>query len=86
VRVEKWQSQGQWRARHFDKVVLNLPIPHLDIAQAAEEAEMIAKAVPVKSGTHFTCRRKTVRGELAASGVAKRIDDYIDRLLTDPLA
>jgi hypothetical protein len=55
ARVEKWQSQGQWGARHFDKVVFNLPIPkfnpkvqlHLDIAQAAEEAEKIAKAVPV---------------------------------------
>ena len=28
--VERYQSQGQWGARHFDKYVFNLPIPRFD--------------------------------------------------------
>jgi len=59
---------GQWGARHFDKVVFNLPIPrfdgmkplHLDLAFAAKDAERIAAAVPLKAGEHFTRARKRI--------------------------
>ena len=29
-KVEHWQAQGQWGARHFDKVMFNLPIQKFD--------------------------------------------------------
>ena len=30
VRAAQYQSRGQWGARHFDKVIFNLPIPRFD--------------------------------------------------------
>ena len=46
-KVEHWQAQGQWGARHFDKVMFNLPIQkfdekkelHRQLSQAAGHAE-----------------------------------------------
>ncbi len=52
ARAEQFQSRGQFGARHFDKVIFNLPIPrfhasdslHLALAAVAAEAETIAAA------------------------------------------
>jgi SAM-dependent methyltransferase len=89
ARAEKWQATGQWGARHFDKVIFNLPIPkfdpkaalHLELAKAAQEAEKIANSVPLKSGEHFTRARKRIREALTEAGVAERIDALTARLL-----
>ena len=54
-RTAALQSRGQWGARDFDKVIFNLMIPrfesanslHVEIAEAAREAEIAAGAVPL---------------------------------------
>jgi hypothetical protein len=87
--AEKWQSQGQWGARHFDKVVFNLPIPkfdenetlHMELAKVSEEAEKIAKTVPLKAGQYFTRGRKHIREALADTGLATRINTLVAHLL-----
>jgi len=88
-RGEAWQSRGQWGARHFDKVIFNLPIPRFDaknkthaaLAKAAAEAETIAAALELPEGVKFQRARGLVRTVLSEAGVAKRIDDLVARLL-----
>jgi hypothetical protein len=73
----------------FDKVVFNLPIVefdarrphHVDLADAAKEAEKIASVVPISEGEHFIRVRKRTREKLAASGIAERIDNLVATLL-----
>jgi hypothetical protein len=87
--VESRQSRGQWGARHFHKVMFNLPIPrfdannplHNDIAGAAREAETIAAAVPLPENVKFQRARGLVRAALTEAGVAQRIDALVARLL-----
>lgn len=87
--AEKWQAMGQWGARHFDKVVFNLPIPrfdgkkplHLGLALAGKDAERIAAAVPLKAGEHFTRARKRIRDALLEAGFVQRIDEMVAELL-----
>jgi SAM-dependent methyltransferase len=91
ARVERYQAMGQWGARHFDKVMFNLPIPkfdsniklHRDLAVVAERAEKVAAAVPLKEGEHFTRARKRIRDALRADGVADELDKLVERLLSD---
>ena len=88
-KVEHWQAQGQWGARHFDKVMFNLPIQKFDakkglhqhLSQAAEHAEKIAATVNFEQGTHFTRVRASVREALYADGVGEKIDTLIGHLL-----
>jgi len=88
-RVEAYQARGQWGARHFDKVIFNLPIPRFDaknkthaaLAKAALEAEAAAAAVEWGETVKFQRARALVRGALAENGVAQRIDDLVARLL-----
>ena len=83
------QSRGQWGARHFDKVMFNLPIPHFDpsqslhneLAGAAAEAEQIASAVELPETVKFQRARKLIRDALTDSGVAPRIDELVAQLL-----
>jgi hypothetical protein len=80
---------GQWGARHFDKVMFNLPIPrfdptmklHRDLAAAADRAEKVAAIVTLEEGEHFTRARKRIRDALRADGVAGEIDQLVERLL-----
>ena len=84
-RVSKFQSQGQWGARHFDKYVFRLPIPrfdegielHRNIAAASEVAMQIAAEVPEISGEHFTRIRRRIRIALADHGVAKELERLV---------
>ena len=84
-RVSKFQSQGQWGARHFDKYVFRLPIPrfdegielHRNIAAASEVAMQIAAEVPEISGEHFTRTRHRIRIALADHGVAKELERLV---------
>jgi hypothetical protein len=88
-RVERAQSRGQWGARHFDKVVFNLPIPvfdskialHVELASAAEDAEKLAAKVELPDGVKFQRARKLVRDALVAADISRRIDALVGKLL-----
>ena len=88
-RVEKYQARGQWGARHFDKVIFNLPIPvyehkrkvHRDLAAAAERAETVAAAVALPEGVKFQRARSIIRAALVKDGVAGEIDALVAGLL-----
>ncbi len=89
ARGESLQSRGQWGARHFDKVMFNLPIPrfdansplHTDIAKTAREAEALATRVPLPGNIKFQRARGLIRAALTEAGVAQRIDALVARLL-----
>jgi len=89
ARVEQFQARGQFGARHFDKVMFNLPIPRFDpddplhqaLAAAAERAEAVAAAVTFPDGIPFQRARRMVRDSLAESGVGPEIDRLVARLL-----
>ena len=88
-RVAALQARGQWGARHFDKVMFNLPIPRFDrsnllhgeLAAAARDAETAAAAVPLPEAVKFQRARKLVRDALTEAGIAPRIDALVARLL-----
>lgn len=88
-KVEALQSRGQWGARHFDKVMFTLPIPrfdpknslHLELAAAGAEAEKTAAEVEISEGMHFQTARRRVRTGLDESGISKRIDALVAKLL-----
>jgi hypothetical protein len=89
VRVEQYQAKGQFGARHFDKVMFNLPIPrfdpadalHAELAAAAVKAEEIAAGIAFPETVGFQRARRTVRDALKEAGVAQRIDALVVRLL-----
>ena len=89
IRVAEMQSRGQWGARHFDKVMFNLPIPrfdasqslHNELAAAAAEAERIAAAFELPETVKFQRARKLIRDALTESGIAPHIDELVARLL-----
>jgi SAM-dependent methyltransferase len=88
-RAAAFQARGQYGARHFDKVMFNLPIPrfdatkklHRDLAAAAEEAEKVAAAVALPEAMKFQRARAQVRSALTEAGIAKRIDVLVAKLL-----
>lgn len=88
-RIAALQARGQWGARHFDKVMFNLPIPrfdkadrlHNDLAAAGRAAERAAAQVELPEGVKFQRARKLVRDALAEAGIAPRIDALVARLL-----
>ena len=88
-RAASYQARGQFGARHFDKVVFNLPIPrfdakiklHRDLAAAAEQAEAIAVAVALPQGVKFQRARGIVRAALTEAGLSQRIDALVSELL-----
>jgi hypothetical protein len=89
ARVAAMQARGQWGARHFDKVMFNLPIPrfdaseslHNELAAAAAEAERIAAAFELPETVKFQRARKLIRDALTESGIAPHIDGLVARLL-----
>lgn len=91
ARGEALQSRGQFGARHFDKVMFNLPIPrfdpanrlHIDIAEATREAETVAAAVTLPDGIKFQRARGLVRAALTEAGIGPRIDALVAQLLDD---
>ncbi|MGH6873074.1 MAG: N-6 DNA methylase, partial [Rhizomicrobium sp.] len=88
-RAAQYQSRGQWGARHFDKVMFNLPIPrfdadnklHRDLAEAAARAEVIAAKVTLPDAVKFQRARKLVRDALTEAKIAPRIDTLVAKLL-----
>jgi len=89
ARAAKYQSRGQWGARHFDKVMFNLAIPRFDaeeklhgaLAAAAVRAKEVAAAVELPEGVHFQRARRLVRAALAEVGVSEEIDGLVAALL-----
>lgn len=89
ARAEKWQATGQWGARHFDRVIFNLPIPkfdskirlHSDLARAGGAAERLVKSLSFKEGQHFTRSRKVIRDELLKEKIAPQIENFTSNLL-----
>ena len=89
ARAEKYQSRGQFGARHFDKVLFNLPIPafdgknrlHRDLAAAAAKAETCAAQLALPESVKFQRARGLVRAALTEAGIAQTIDALVDKLL-----
>ena len=89
ARIEQYQARGQFGARHFDKVIWNLPIPrfnpklklHRELAAAGAEAEAAAGLVELVEGEKFQRARKRVRDALIGNGVAAKIETLVEKLL-----
>jgi hypothetical protein len=89
ARVATMQARGQFGARHFDKVMFNLPIPlfdpsealHNELAATAGEAERIAAAFELPEAVKFQRARRLIRDALTESGIAPHIDELVARLL-----
>ena len=87
--IEHLQSRGQWGARHFAKLMFELPIPrfkasaslHRELAEATEHAEEVAAAVVLDEGMYFVTARKRIREALEDDGIADGIDQLVARLL-----
>ena len=87
--VERFQSQGQWGTRDFDKYVFYLPFPQFDInnvlhsalSESARIAERLASGVEIVQGEHFVRTRKRVRIALDADPVANRLEELVTDLL-----
>jgi hypothetical protein len=87
--AEQYQARGQWGARHFDKVMFNLPIPPFDaavplhraLAKAAARAERIAAAVALPEGVKFQRARALIRTALTDAGIVREIDRLVAELL-----
>jgi hypothetical protein len=91
ARVEAYQSEGQFGARHFDKVMLRqLPIPmfdearelHTKLARMAEDAEGMAANVELPASKGFQAHRKRIRAVLTEAGIAPEIDRLVTELLS----
>lgn len=88
-RAEGLQARGQWGARHFDKVILSLPIPpfdrsntlHMSLSNAAAHAEHVASAVNIQNDIHFVTARRRIRAALHEDGIAQRVDNLVRELL-----
>jgi hypothetical protein len=88
-RAERYQARGQFGARHFDKVIFNLPIPlfsaadplHRDLAQAGAKAEEIAGMVELIPSERFQRARKRVRDALIEEGIGGEIEKLVEKLL-----
>lgn len=86
-----FQARGQFGARHFDKVVFNLPIPRYDqtngshgwLVEIAAQAEALAAQVELPAGIKFQQARQRLRGALAALGLTAAIDNIVAELLKE---
>jgi hypothetical protein len=89
ARAERYQARGQFGARHFDKVMFNLPIPrfdsrnalHRDLAAAGLSAESAAATVELKEGERFQRARRRIRDALVDLQIAPRIERLVENLL-----
>ncbi|MGO9181216.1 MAG: hypothetical protein ACLQHS_18465 [Candidatus Limnocylindrales bacterium] len=87
------QSRGQWGARDFDKVMLDLPIPaftpddalHAQLVGVARDAEAVAAAVELPPALNFIRARAIVRTALERDGVAARLEALVGRVLGSPV-
>ncbi len=91
ARAAQFQARGQFGARHFDKVMFNLPIPrfaadnplHRNLVEAAVQAELIAVQVALPENAKFQRARALVRAALDEAGLAAEIDGLVAKLLDE---
>lgn len=89
LRTVQFQARGQFGARHFHKVVFNLPIPvfdgqislHRKLADAGLRAEAVTKLVEIPENERFVAARQRVRRALIEEGVAGDIEKLVEKLL-----
>jgi hypothetical protein len=87
-RVIPMQARGWRDPRDFDNLVWELPIPeydggiglHRELASAGAEAERVAAAVVLPEGD-FRRKRRAIRGALAQTGLAARMETLVGGLL-----
>ena len=87
--AEKYQAIGQFGARHFDKVIWNLPIQvydpedslHRDLANAGARAEAVAAGIELVETEKFQRARKRIRDGLIENGIAAEIETLVENLL-----
>jgi SAM-dependent methyltransferase len=92
-KVASRQAQGQWGARHFDKLMLTLPIPRFDptvsirkkLSSLGAEAKVIAEEVVLEEGEYFLSARKRIREALTEAGLSERIEKAVRGLLDGPI-
>ena len=85
----QFQARGQFGARHFDKVMFNLPIPKFKVAQSVHralaevgtEAERVASLIEIPEGERFVAARQRVRRALMADGIGNEIEKLVEKLL-----
>lgn len=88
-RAAHFQARGQFGARHFDKVMFNLPIPRFDasddlhrqLAAEGARAEAVVALVEIPEGERFVAARKRVRRALIDESVAGDIEKLVEKLL-----
>ena len=89
TKVRKYQSQGQFGARDFDKYIFNIPIPRFDRGNAlhralvagAKTASKVAERVEIDEREYFTSTRKRIRDALEQHGIAGRLEGLSDDVL-----
>ncbi|MBA4768105.1 MAG: N-6 DNA methylase [Porphyrobacter sp.] len=87
--AEQYQARGQFGARHFDKVIWNLPIPvfdpkntlHRKLSKAGARAEAVAAGVELVETEKFQRARKRIRDGLIQNGIAAEIETLVENLL-----
>lgn len=87
--VGKYQSQGLFGARHFDKYVWNLPIPlydsriqeHVELSELGQKAAAVAAASVIDNRT-FQKAREQIRDDLRAEGIHDAIETTVKKILT----
>ncbi|WBB49782.1 N-6 DNA methylase [Verrucosispora sp. WMMA2044] len=93
-RVKPLQALGLFGTRHFDKAVFSVPIPtydaedpsHVLLATLAAEAERVAQDMDLEHARDFKAARRLIRESLAESGLARRIDETVARVVPEPKA
>ena len=91
LRLEQYQSQGQWGARDIDKYVFNLPIPrfnkddplHRRLVDASKAAEFVALGVAIEAADDFRRVRMRVRDELRSRGTTAELDELVEELVDE---
>jgi len=88
-RVQPFQALGLFKGRDFDKNVFMVAIPtydatntdHKAVADLGKLAEDAAATADISRARTFQQARAVVRQDLAAAGLAARIEDAVNRVL-----
>ncbi|GAQ67135.1 N-6 DNA methylase [Streptomyces scabiei] len=88
-RVAPLQAIGLFGARHFDKIVFEVPIPsydsgdadHEELAQLAGQAEEVAAGIDLSAAKSFKTARSVIRKELIQSGISGSIESVVARII-----
>ena len=90
-RIAAMQAKGQGGARHFDKLIWELPLPlfaaqnprHQAIAAIAARCEAVAAATLLPEGAYFTKQRGAIRAALDGAGLMRELNQAVANLLAD---